>query len=871
MTTSLTPDGPSGSPREPAPPDPTARGGAITHEDPFARELGKRFRRWWAALLVVVIGSFAALLWMGLSIAQEKPPVPQRVVTASGQVLMTEADIVRGQQVWQSIGGQQVGSVWGHGAYVAPDWTADMLHHELTWLLDRWAGDEGAASYTALSPERQGALQARLKQVIRTNTYDPATGTVTISDERVQAYEANLAHYAQLFRDGHEPYAIQAGAVKDPDAARAMVDFFWWTSWAASTDRPHDPGTTYTQNWPHEPLIDNVPTTGHVLWSLISFVLLLGGIAAMVWYQTKNDAEDLQPTEVPHNDPLLGYKSTPSQQATLKYFFVVGAMFVLQIVMGIVVAHYAVEGGGLYGIPLDEWLPYSVARTWHTQLGILWIATAWLATGLYVAPAVGGREPKFQRLGVNVLFGALILVVGGSMLGQWLSIRGDLGYGSRLSFWFGTTGWEYLDLARIWQIGLIVGLFLWLWLMWRGMAPAFKRAKGGEQLHATDDAPLAAGSQRSLVIMLLVSCLAIAGFFGAAFGSNHGNHLSIAEYWRWWVVHLWVEGFFEVFATVVIAFLFSRLGLVRATTAALATLASTVIFLLGGIIGTGHHLYFSGSPDGVMALSAAFSALEVVPLALMGFEAFRHLRLLKIRNWVAGYRWAIYFFVSVAFWNMLGAGVFGFLINPPISLFYVQGLNLTPLHGHTALFGVYGMLGIGLMLFCVRSLMPGREWNEKPIAWGFWCLNGGLLAMALLSLLPVGLLQAQASISEGLWYARSSEFMDTGLMDFLRWMRVPGDTIFGIGALAIGVFMVGLLTGHSLRKDGGTVSQGSLVTDETAAEEAAVASAEALASGHADPNTGPTTGSTSGSISGSTTGSTSGSTTGSISEPPSRS
>ena len=311
--------------------------------------------------------------------------------------------------------------------------------------------------------------------------------------------------------------------------------------------------------------------------------------------------------------------------------------------------------------------------------------------------------------------------------------------------------------------------------------------------------------------MLLVSCVSITGFYLAAFGIGQTTHLSIAEYWRWWVVHLWVEGFFEVFATTVIAFLFSRLGLIRAVTATSAVLASTVIFLTGGIIGTAHHLYFTGSPSGVLALGATFSALEVVPLALMGFEAFRHLRLLQVRDWVAGYKWAIYFFVSVSFWNMLGAGVFGFLINPPISLFYVQGLNLTPLHGHTALFGVYGMLGIGLMLFCVRSLMPGREWNDRPIAWGFWLLNGGLLMMALASLLPLGLAQAWASLNEGLWYARSDEFLYSGPLTIIRWLRIPGDVIFALGAVAIGVFMVGLLTGHSLRKGGHEVEQGSIL------------------------------------------------------------
>ncbi len=531
----------------------------------------------------------------------------------------------------------------------------------------------------------------------------------------------------------------------------------------------------------------------------------------MVYYHSAlNDRDqESKPEDVPVKDPLLGYKSTPSQKATLKYFFIVGLLFVLQIAMGIIGAHYGVEGNSLYGIPLDQILPYAVVRTWHTQLGIFWIATAWLATGLYVAPAVGGREPKFQRLGVNVLFGALLVVVLGSMFGEWLSITGKLGHGNASNFWFGTQGMEYVDLGRFFQIGLFVGLVIWLVLMWRGMAPALRRAKGEISLTATTQAPLAAGNQRSLTAMLLMSCVAIAGFYGAAFGIGHSTHLSIAEYWRWWVVHLWVEGFFEVFATVVIAFLFARLGLIKATTATSATIASTVIFLSGGIIGTMHHLYFTGSPSGMLALGACFSALEVVPLALMGFEAFRHLRLLKVQQWVAGYKWAIYFFVSVAFWNMLGAGVFGFLINPPISLFYVQGLNLTPLHGHTALFGVYGMLGIGLMLFCVRSLMPGREWKDKPIAIGFWCMNGGLLLMALVSLLPLGLAQAWASMTEGLWYARSDEFLYTPLLTFIRWLRVPGDVVFAVGALAIGVFMVGLLTGRSVRPEGREVEQGS--------------------------------------------------------------
>lgn len=799
-TTSTTP---------PETPDPIAAGIAARLDAEIAYHR-KHDKRWWRILAIVVLGSFAVLLWMGGQINQDKPPIPDRV-TVGGTVIMTGDDIMSGQHVWQSIGGHEVGSVWGHGAYVAPDWTADWLHRESMIILDGWAKQGGAANFDSADPVTQGTLKARLKELMRTNTYDGSA--ITLDPVRATAYNQLVTYYTDMFRNGHERYAIPANSLSDPAKAKQMASFFWWTAWAASTNAPNDT-VTYTQNWPHEPLIDNVPPPANILWSLISIILLLVGIAGMVWYHNKagdKERETEDHESIPVDDPLLGYQATPSQRATLKYFFIVGLLFVLQIAMGIIVAHYGVEGGALYGIPIDQFLPYAVARTWHTQLGIFWIATAWLGAGLYVAPAVGGAEPRFQRLGVNVLCGALVVVVLGSMAGEWLSIQGKLGHGEEINFWLGTQGLEYVDLGRVWQIGLTIGLLLWLALMCRAAWPALKRSKAGAKLTQTASAPLAAGSQKSLVAMLLVSCASIAGFYGAAFGIGRSTHLSLIEYWRWWVVHLWVEGFFEVFATVVIAFLFSRLGLIKARTATSATIASTAIFLLGGIIGTAHHLYFTGSPVAVMALGASFSALEVVPLSLMGFEAFRHLRLLKVRKWVAGYKWAIYFFVSVAFWNMLGAGVFGFLINPPISLYYVQGLNLTPLHGHTALFGVYGFLGIGLMLFCVRSLMPGKEWNDKPIAIGFWTLNGGLFLMSMLSLLPLGLAQAWASMDVGLWWARSDEFLYTPVLTVLRWLRVPGDTIFAVGALAIGVFMVGLLTGWSIKKGGRDLEQGSAV------------------------------------------------------------
>lgn len=736
-------------------------------------------KRLWLSFALVMVVSFAVLGWIGTRIYDEAPPIADQVVTADGTIVIGEGEISAGQNVWQSLGGMEVGSIWGHGSYVAPDWSADYLHREAMFILDHWAKDEFGTDYQALDGERQAQLTGRLATFMRTNTYDPDAKTVTIDPLRADAFRANLAHYSDVFANGRTDYAIHSGAVTDEARLRQLSAFFFWSAWAAATNRPGDT-ISYTNNWPYEPLVGNRPTGQAVVWTGVSIIMLLAGISAMAWWYASRRAEEAESVP-PEIDPLGSWSATPSQRATIKYFWVVSALLLLQMLLGVVTAHYGVEGDAFYGLPLSEWLPYSVTRTWHVQLGLFWIATAWLAAGLFIGPLVSEQEPKGQRLGVNILFLALLVVVLGSLAGEWLSIQNKLS--DTVSFYFGHQGYEYVDLGRGWQIALFIGLLLWLFLMVRVLRPALRKQ----------------GDQRQLVALLTVATAAIALFYGAGLTWGQHTHLSEVEYWRWWVVHLWVEGFFEVFATTVIAFVFMRLNLIRPGIAAAAALLSATIFLSGGIIGTCHHLYFSGTPSVALAWGSVFSALEVVPLVLVAFDATEDLRRSRTSPWVQRYKWPIYFFVAVAFWNMVGAGLFGFMINPPIALYYMQGLNTTPLHGHAALFGVYGMLGIGLMLLCLRVLIPGVEWKDGLLRFSFWALNGGLMAMCVLSLLPVGLMQTWASVEHGYWYARSSEFLQTPLMQNLRWMRVPGDTVFFLGAVALVLFVAGLKTGHSFR------------------------------------------------------------------------
>jgi nitric oxide reductase subunit B len=737
-------------------------------------------RRLWLLFVVVLVVSFAVLGWIGTRIYQEAPPIADKVVTRDGKVVIDTGEIEAGQNVWQSMGGMEVGSIWGHGSYVAPDWTADFLHRESTFILDRWANQLFGSNYERLNEEQQAQLSGRLTQLMRTNSFDPETNAINIDPLRAEAFESNLKHYADVFSNGKTDYAIPAGAVTDESRLRQLTAFFFWTAWAASADRPGE-HISYTNNWPYEPLVGNRPSGQTVVWTGVSIIMLLAGISTMAWWYAARRREGPEPVP-PEIDPLGSWHATPSQKATVKYFWVVSALLLAQMLLGVVTAHYGVEGDAFYGIPLSKWLPYSVTRTWHIQLGLFWIATAWLAAGLFIGPLVSGKEPRAQRFGVNLLFLALLIVVVGSLAGEWMSIQNKMT--DAQSFYFGHQGYEYVDLGRVWQIALLAGLLLWLFLMLRVLRPALRQQ----------------GEQKQLVALLAVATGAIALFYGAGLMWGQHTPLSMVEYWRWWVVHLWVEGFFEVFATTVIAFIFLRLNLIRPGVAAAAALMSATIFLSGGIIGTCHHLYFAGTPTVALAWGSVFSALEVVPLVLVGFEAVEDLRRSNQSHWVRRYKWPIYFFVAVAFWNMVGAGLFGFMINPPIALYYMQGLNTTPLHGHAALFGVYGMLGIGLMLLCLRVLIPGVEWKEGLLRFSFWALNGGLMTMCLLSLLPVGLMQTWASVEHGYWYARSGEFLHTPLMQNLRWMRVPGDTLFALGAVALVIFIAGLKFGYSFRR-----------------------------------------------------------------------
>ncbi|MET0858664.1 MAG: nitric-oxide reductase large subunit, partial [Telluria sp.] len=415
-------------------------------------------RKLWTWLAIICVFSFAALLWVGREIYLEAPPIPLQISSTDGTVIYSKENVQYGQQAWLAAGGQQLGTVWGHGSYLAPDWSADWLHREALALQELVSQRDHGRKYAELEIGDKARVDVTVKNELRSNTYDAATGTLTLSTIRAEAVRRTAAHFNDLFGDAaaldalREQYAMTPNSLPKASDRESLTAFFFWTSWAASTDRPGQSNLSYTSNWPHEPLVGNTPTAGAGMWSIASVILMIAAIAGMIFFHSMHKEEGDPPP--PKNDPLFDLKPTPSMKATRKYFFVVAGLIMAQVGMGIVTAHYSVEGNSFFGFPLAEILPFTVSRTIHTQFAVLWIATAWLATGLYIAPAISGHEPKYQALGVNVLFYALLFIVVGSTAFGWIGTLQKQGVD--FAFWIGNQGLEFTSMGRIWQILLFV-------------------------------------------------------------------------------------------------------------------------------------------------------------------------------------------------------------------------------------------------------------------------------------------------------------------------------------------------------------------------------------------------------------------------------
>ncbi len=737
------------------------------------------------AAIVSFIVSIAILFVGGFFALDKVPPIPKRVV-ADGNVITTREAILHGQDVYQRYGLMDHGSVWGHGTLRGMDFSATTLHL-MGRAMRNWhaaGGKPSADAYKALGNQERMNIDALVIREIKENRYDPTTETLTLTPAQAFALQEIRRYWDRQFGSGNKRYGFLPDTIPEPKDRKAIADFFFWTAWSAGTKRP-DADYTYTNNWPPDSSVGNQATTNALVWSIFSIMGLFLVLGAVIYIVHRYRFFYGETKGVQAAQRLMELPLTPSQRATPKFFLVAGILFLVQIFNGGLLAHYTVHPGSFFLKFIADVYPYSWAKTWHVQLAIFWIAISWVGTAIYVAPLISGREPKGQRLLVNILFGAVFVVVAGSLVGEVLSIKNVLG---KAWYWLGHQGWEYLELGRLWQILLFGGLLYWLVIVYRVLAPVLKGTEKSDP------------DRRSLVIFYTISAIFVVLFFGFGLAYGRGTHLTVADYWRWFVVHIWVESIFEFFGVAVVSLFLVTLGLVSAQSALRVAYLTAILVFLSGIPGTAHHYFWYGGPSFWIAIGGVFSSLEPIPLILLVVRAWMEYRSIREQGKEFPYRWPLYFLTASSFWNFLGAGVFGFMINLPIINYYEHGTYLTANHGHTALFGVYGMLAIALILFSWRGLVEKLYWKDGLLKLSFWGLNGGLFIMFLTTLLPIGITQLWHSYAEGTWFARSADFYEIPAVQTLANWRIVGDLIIIVlGAIPLLYFLI--TTFPRLRKD----------------------------------------------------------------------
>ena len=731
------------------------------HQDPVGNVL-----KW--VLLAVAVVTFALLGLATSRTYQGAPPTPVRFVAPGGTAVLTAADIVAGKAGFQRADLMDYGSLYGMGSYFGEDYTAEYLVKLATLTEGDIAQERFGKAFSALGAEDQAAVKKAMQGELQ--GIDLTRPVVTLPAAVAQAIPILRAQIASSLL--HHDFAkgwTQAYSL-NPTSAAQTADFLIYSSLTTVARRPGGIAS-WTQNWPYEPLVGNTPTSSTFIWTWISFCFTFFAFGAVLFIYERYLN---QPDNAPMDPVLEKFRPlTASQRRIGKYFLVVAAVLLLQILAGSIMAHYYSDRTNFYGIPVDRFLPFNFLRDVHIQSPIVWIGLSWIGAGLFLAPAISRAEPKGQAWLVDALFWVTLVIVVGALSGNYLDI---MGYVHKGWFWIGEQGLSYIQLGRAWQIGFFAGLAIWSALMFRALWP--NRAAVGSATREFWSGRI----RLEHLLWASTANIALLYVFGMIPLTGIEKSFTIADFWRWWVVHLWVEQSFEFFAAAVSAYLLMALGLVSRQLAERSVYLELILIFLGGVLGTGHHLYWAGEPGMWVPLGSMFSFIEVLPLVLLIIEAIQNHRLIK----AAGdfkYGLAYLYIVGAAFWNFVGAGVFGGgTLNAPLVNYYEHATFLTLNHAHTALFGAFGLLGIGLIYFCLRyAAGEHHAFSEKPGRWAFWLYNGGLVLWIAFNFFPIGWPQLQAVYEHGLAYARSQAFYDTTL--FWQWMRMPGDIVFALGAL----------------------------------------------------------------------------------------
>jgi nitric oxide reductase subunit B len=731
-------------------------------------------KNWWGPLLFILIISVLGVGMIAFQTYNDAPPMAG-FTDNNGNVLIDESTIVDGQLVFHKYALMEYGSMFGDGAQRGPDFTAEALHLVSQYMYDFYVDDFRSENDRLPTEFELKIIRENIKDELKENNYQKSNNLVALSEAQTYALIGVREYYQDLYLNPKSGIKFpQKGYITDRQELSDLASFFFWGAWVCVTERPGT-GFSYTHNWPYDPMAGNTPTSPVILWSvigLLAFVLACGIVLYFIGQYNQIPNKLFRQGSEPFLtfDRVRSFNPSKTQRATFKFFYVAIILFALQVFCGIITINEFVDFLGVFGINPSVILPFTITRSWHLMLALYWISACWIASSIFILPILSKTEIKGQLTLINILFVMVFILVGGSLVGMYMGPKGLLGEWWNL---LGHQGWEFVDFGKLFQVLLMAIFVMWGVIVYRGLKPAFVK-----------------GKPWNLPNWIIYSVIGIPLLFLSGFVARPETNFVIADFWRWMVVHMWVEAFFEVFITVIVSYLMVLMGLVSRNAATRVVYIATLLFLGTGLLGISHNFYWNAKPVATMALGSVFSTLQFVPLILLTVEAWRFKNMPRLaaeggmtkpKNF--GFPEVFLFLIAVNFWNFFGAGVMGIIINLPIMNYFEHGTYLTVNHGHAALMGVYGNISLAAMLFASKLILKPRRWNRRVVRFSFWSINVGLMLMVILDLFPAGAIQFKTVIDQGFWFARSDAFITGSSFETLTWLRGIGATVFFFGGV----------------------------------------------------------------------------------------
>ena len=301
-----------------------SHGAAPLAEDPTDNRLSPWWRR--VSLLTMLFG-FSVLVLLTVMVYHEAPPIPDRVVDPDGALIYTGADIRDGQEVFLKYGLMDNGTIWGHGALLGPDFSAEYLHSLALQSATGIALDRYGLPPEKLTPTQLATVEAEVRTNLKANRYDPQTRALIVGPRYEKWFRQQTGVWNAYFSDPKRNGGLSGKTISDPAELNHLSAFVAWAAWASVANRP---GTahSYTNNFPFDPVAGNTPSADAVLWSALSLIFLLAGTAIVLLAFGKFDYLGWKARPGYLHPELLGPHVTPAQRATLKFFAVVALLFV---------------------------------------------------------------------------------------------------------------------------------------------------------------------------------------------------------------------------------------------------------------------------------------------------------------------------------------------------------------------------------------------------------------------------------------------------------------------------------------------------------------------------------------------------------------